>query len=150
MENSRQGLLDRYSFNRLLTCTCPQDFFNCRCMDCKPSIVFYHFTGYLDRICHHTCMHSMSLYLCFALSLSGFAISFIWHKWFAYIDSSSIHDHEISFKKAEYSETSCTECVYVPSNINWAIMIILYNISFWFFYCSILCHVHSLFFVPKC
>ena len=71
-------------------------------------------------------------YLCFALSLSGFATSFIWHKWFAYIDSSSIHDHELSFKKAEYCESSCTECVYVPSYINWAIMIILY-ISFGFF-----------------
>ena len=45
--------LDRYSVNRLLTCTCPQGFLNCRCnMDCKSSIVFYHFTGYLDRICY--------------------------------------------------------------------------------------------------
>ena len=45
VKNSPQGLLGRYSFNRLLTCTCPQDFLNCRCnMDCKPSIGFYHFT----------------------------------------------------------------------------------------------------------
>ena len=49
VENSRQRLLDRYFFSRLLTCICPQDFLNGRCnMDCKPSIVF---TGYLDPIC---------------------------------------------------------------------------------------------------
>ena len=29
------------------------------------------------------------------------------------IDSSSIH--ELSFKEAEWCESSCTECVYVPS-----------------------------------
>ena len=50
-----------------------------------------------------------------AISLSGFATGFISHKLFAYIDSSSIHDHELSFKKAEYCESSCTECVYVLS-----------------------------------
>ena len=44
MENSRQGLLDRCSFNHLLTCTYPQGVFNCRCnMDCQHSIVFLSF-----------------------------------------------------------------------------------------------------------
>ena len=32
---------------------------------------------------NYTCIHSMSLYLYFALSISGFATSVIWHKWFA-------------------------------------------------------------------
>ena len=63
------------------------------------------------------------------------------------IDSSSIH--ELSFKKAEYCESSCTECVYVHSYVKLG-----YNDHFIyfvliFFYCSILFHDHSLFFVAK-
>ena len=29
-------------------------------MDCKPSIFFYHFTAYVDRICYLTCIHTFN------------------------------------------------------------------------------------------
>ena len=133
MENSRQGLLDRYTFNHLLTCTCPQ-VFNCRCdMDCKPSIVFLSFYR-VPRSNMLLNLHVFSELISVLCAISfGFDTSFIWHKWFAYIDSSSIHVHELSFKKAEYYESSCTECVCVPLYINWAIMIILYYFVLTFF-----------------
>ena len=68
------------------------------------------------------------------------------------IDSSSIlalhlYIHELSLKKAQSSEDfEQNECKnYVPSYINWAIMIIRFD----FFYGSIILSDHSLFFVPK-
>ena len=62
-------------------------------MDCKPSIVFYHFTAYVDRICYLTCIHTfnelisvlctisvgLSIRASAKMSLvSGFPLSSVW------------------------------------------------------------------------
>ena len=62
-------------------------------------------------------------------------------------DLNDLHRLKLSFKKAEYCESSCTECIYVPSYINWAIYIFRFDL---FYSSTVLCHDHFLFFVPKC
>lgn len=140
MENSRQGLLDRYSFNRLLTCTCPQDFLNGTCnMDWKLSIVFYHFTGVppsnmlFNLYTFNELIIICSLrYLFLALpQVSDDLNDLHWLKFHTWA----------FFKKSESDcESNCTECVYLSSCIN--MMITLY-ISYIYFY---ICHDYSVYF----
>ena len=151
MENSRQGLLDRYSFNRLLTCTCPQDFLNCRCnMDCKPSIVFFFFSilpgTSIEYVIKLACIQWA--YIC------AFGYLFRALPQVSYdINDLHIQTQVPCMIMSSLLKKRNTTKVVAPNAFT-----LIYNLGYndhfiyfvLIFYCSIPCHVHSLFFAPKC
>ena len=77
-------------------------------MDCKPSIVFYHFTAYVDRICYLTCIHTfnelISVLCTISVGLSSRALAkmslvsgFPRKKWVPFIDMHNGRVNDVTY-----------------------------------------------------